>query len=540
MIKRKSVVFVLAISAASCVFAAPQLDDDLRAALQARVDTGELASVVVGIIDSGESAIHTFGKPGAVPTGQTVYEIGSVSKTFTGLLLAQAARSGAVRLEQPVAELLPGYRVPDFAGKHITLLDLATQSSGLPRLPNNMRPARMDNPYAGYRAAELQAFLAAHKLAREPGKSYEYSNLGFGLLGFALARHAGTSYDELVRTRIAAPLGMESTAVVLTPSMRARLATGHDAEGRPVANWDMDTMAGAGAIRSNAHDMVRYVQAMMTAAADSPYALARQPVRPAAGKDVRIGLGWHVNAVRGTPVVWHNGMTGGYASFAGFTADGKRGVVVLTNSAVAVDSVALAVLAPGAAPEPKQVALPADVMAAYTGRYQLAPDFVLRVRPAANGGLMTQATGQGWIPAFATARDEFFVRGAGARLSFQRDASGAVHSVVLHQHGRKMPAPKLAAAKRTTVQLDAATMEQYRGTYMLDIGLALEVTLEGGQLYGQAAGQERFPLLAAAKDELFYEDDGIEVAFRRNASGAVDHLVLRQNGGQALRGARQK
>ncbi|MGV7211534.1 serine hydrolase domain-containing protein [Oxalobacteraceae bacterium A2-2] len=327
--------------------AAPQLDPALRAALQSRVDSGELAGVVVGLIDGEDSAVYGIAKAGTpTPDARTVYEIGSLSKTFTGLLLAQAAAAGQVRLEQPVAELLPGYTVPDYQGAPITLLDLATQSSGLPRLPANLKPARMEDPYADYGVAELKAFLGGYQLPRAPGTQYEYSNLGYGLLGQALAQQAGLSYAELVRQRIAVPLGMASTGVALTPAMRERLAPGHDAQGRAAPGWNMNALAGAGALHSDTGDLLRYLRAMMAAAGkDGPMALAQQPRREA-GAAGRIALAWHVTPVRGVPVVWHNGMTGGYASFAGYTADGRRGVVVLANSAVSLDAVAVAALLP--------------------------------------------------------------------------------------------------------------------------------------------------------------------------------------------------
>jgi CubicO group peptidase (beta-lactamase class C family) len=485
---------------------------------------------MVAVIEGADSAVYGFGKAGALaPDGMTVYEIGSITKTFTGLLLAQAVKSGAARLDQPVAQLLSGYTIPDYKGQPITLLDLATQSSGLPRLPDNMWPKQMDNPYADYTAANLKAFRAGHRLARQPGSVYTYSNLGFGLLGQALSEQARKPYGDLVRDQIATPLGMGSTAVALSPSMRTRLAPGHSAAGNAVANWDMDAMAGAGSLRSDAQDMIRYLKAMMTAGPDTAYALARQPQRPAGGKGTQIGLAWQTNAVRNTPVVSHSGMTGGYASFAGFTADGKRGVVVLANTASSVDGIALAALVPGAKPEPKQAVLAPEVLAGYAGRYELKPGFILAVRPSAHG-LLIQATGQSALPAFASARDEFFVRAIDAPLNFQRDASGAVESLILYQNGQVLPGKKLAAETHTAIKLDPSMLDQYRGNYMLEVGVATAVTVDAGQLYGQAAGQERFPLSASAMDEFFYDQEGIQVSFKRDAAGKVRQLVVRQAG----------
>jgi len=430
---------IASIIAAIPAAAAPALDASARSLATQRTGSGALASIVIGIVEQGgEPAVYGFGKvDGRVPDGGTVYEIGSVTKTFTALLLAQEAAAGRLPLDEPVQHLLPGYTIPAWQGQAITLRDLATQTSGLPRLPTGFIPPDMANPYAGYGAAELQAFLRGHQLARKPGASYEYSNLGYGLLGVALAARAGQPYDTLVHERIAVPLGMQSTGVALTPAMRARLAPGHDATGKPTANWDFDTMAGAGALRSTAHDLLRYLKTLMPAAAGTPYALAIQRQRPVM-QGVDIALGWHLSGVRGTRIVWHNGQTGGYAAFAGVTADGKRAVVVLANTSAPVDDIAQAALVPGAPLPAATVALAPEVLAGYTGKYQLTPGFVLAIEPQ-RGGLQVQATGQPPFEAQAAARDEFIVAAVDARLVFRRDAAGTVDGVVLTQHGREMP-----------------------------------------------------------------------------------------------------
>ncbi|CAN7570143.1 serine hydrolase [Pseudoduganella sp. LjRoot289] len=442
MKNRTIIAAVAGVLLSGALHAAAQLDDNVRNMIAARIEKGELASVVVGIIDGKESAVYGFGvADGRAPDARTVYEIGSATKTFTALLLAQAGAAGA-KLDEPVATLLPGLTIPSYAGQPITLLDLATQSSGLPRLPGNMPMRQPDNPYADYTQEKLELFLRNHQLARRPGSAYEYSNLGFGLLGQALSAQAKLPYAALVRERITAPLGMESTAVELTADMRARLAPGHSATGQPAANWDMGALAGAGALRSDAQDLILYLKAHMQAGAGSPYARVRQAQRPAPGPDMRIGLAWHLNPVRGRPVVWHNGATGGYSSFLGFTADGQRGVVVLASTATAIDSIALASLVPGAAVEPQAIAMTAEALAGYAGRYQLAPNFILTVKPAATG-LQVQASGQPAFIAGASAPDEFFLTVVDARLSFKRSKDGAVDRLVLHQNGRAMPADKI-------------------------------------------------------------------------------------------------
>jgi CubicO group peptidase (beta-lactamase class C family) len=441
---------ILCLSGAAAL-AAPTLDAAMRERAETLVRDGKHASLVIAVIDGKDSAVYGFGRvrPGdqGVPDADTVYEIGSVTKTMTGLLLADAIVAGKAQLDQPVAELLPAYAIPALAGQKITVGQLATHFSGLPRLPANLAPANMANPYASYGEAQLRTFLASHVLARAPGAAYEYSNLAYGLLGTALATQADMSYEELLQARIFRPLGMTSSTSVTTPALRARLAPGHLADGKPAANWDFQAIAGAGAVRSSARDMIAYMQSYMRASSPAQQ-LAVQPRRVLAGEGdgdgvKKIGLAWMLDQVKGQPFAWHNGQTGGYASFAGYTLDGKRGVVVLSSTARDVDALGVGVLLPGSlsppnAPAPKEIAIAPAELAQYAGQYALAPTFVLSVRQGPDG-LLVGATGQGEAPVYASAKDTFFYKVVEAQLVFQRDAQGAITGVVLHQNGQAMP-----------------------------------------------------------------------------------------------------
>ena len=441
---------ILSLSGAAAL-AAPTLDAAMRERAETLVRDGKHASLVIAVIDGKDSAVYGFGRarPGdaGVPDADTVYEIGSVTKTMTGLLLADAVVAGKARLEQPVAELLPGYAIPAFAGQPITLGQLATQFSGLPRLPANLAPADMANPYAGYGEAQLRSFLAGHTLTRAPGAAYEYSNLAYGLLGTALATQANMSYEELLQARIFRPLGMVSTFTAGTPALRARLAPGHLADGKPAANWDFQAIAGAGAVRSSARDMIAYMQSYMRATSPAQQ-LAVRPQRLLAGEGdgdgvKKIGLAWMLDQVKGRPFAWHNGQTGGYASFAGYTLDGKRGVVVLSSTARDVDGLGVGVLLPGSlpapnGPAPKEIAIAPAELAQYAGQYALAPTFILSVRQGPDG-LLVGATGQPEVPVYAGAKDSFFYKVVEAQLVFQRDAQGVITGLVLHQNGQALP-----------------------------------------------------------------------------------------------------
>jgi CubicO group peptidase (beta-lactamase class C family) len=550
-IRNLTLLFLLT-AATSWPQPAPVLNEGARSLAAARVDAGAYPGLVIGVLQGGREEILGLGSSGdgdkRRPDGDTVFEIGSVTKTFTALLLADAIERHEVTLDQPASQLLPGYAIPSSGDRAITLLDLATHRSGLPRLPENLLPKDPANPYADYRADDLKRFLVGYRLPSVPGEHYEYSNLGFGLLGQALAARAGVDYEKLLASRITTPLGMRDTGIALSPRMAEHLASGHDSGGRPARLWDLDALQGAGAVRSTVHDLMLYTKAAMhpgTQPLAGALSLATRPQRPTDLESTRIALAWQVESRQGREIVWHNGMTGGYAAFVGFTADGERGVVVLTNIARDVGELAFAALLPEtvAQGQPKEVALSKELLAEYVGRFHLAPNFDLEVSLTTTG-LQVQATGQSALPVFASARDEFFYRVVDARLSFSRDASGKVSAVTLHQNGRDMPAPRVAneavaaPTARPEIRLDDATLQGYVGTYRLAPGFPLTVTVEAGQLYVQATAQERFPVFATARDEFFYKVVDAQLSFRRGGDATVELVVLHQNG-QDVTGRRE-
>jgi serine-type D-Ala-D-Ala carboxypeptidase/endopeptidase len=326
----------------------------VREILKDRIDNSKAVGIVVGTIGPDGRSIIAEGKiakdrPGA-PDGDTIYEIGSITKVFTSLLLADMVERGEVSLDTPVAKLLPaGVKVPERGGKQITLLDLSMQVSGLPRMPSNLRPANFSNPYAGYGPAKMYEFLSGYTLTRDIGEKYEYSNLGVGLLGHALARKAGMTYEQLLKKRILDPLGMASTTITLSAEQQKRLAPGYNALLNPAHNWDFDALAGAGAIRSTANDMLKFLAANLDLT-DTPLKAAmhrmRSVRRDTGVPDLDIMMAWHVWKKYGTEIIWHNGGTFGYRTFAGFCPAKKTGVVVLCNTFFDIDDIGRHVLEP--------------------------------------------------------------------------------------------------------------------------------------------------------------------------------------------------
>jgi CubicO group peptidase (beta-lactamase class C family) len=276
--------------------------------------------------------------------GDTLFEIASVTKVFTTLLLADMVQRGEVALDDPIAEFLPaGMKVPERGGRAITLRDLATHTSGLPRLPTNFAPRDPGNPYADYTVEKLYQFLSTYELTRDIGVQYEYSNLGMGLLGHVLARRAGTDYETLVVSRIAAPLRLNATRVSLSPQLKARLAVGHNERREPVPLWEDLTLAGAGSLFSSVNDLLAFLVASFEdeSPLTEPMAATLAARRSTGFPDMDIGLGWHVSRRNGREVIWHNGGTAGFSSYVAYVPHAQTGIVVLANSGHGVDDLAL-------------------------------------------------------------------------------------------------------------------------------------------------------------------------------------------------------
>lgn len=433
-------------------------DDEIKSILHDRIDVAKKSvGIVVGLVDDKGVRVISYGKPNKnseqTVDGDSVYEIGSVTKVFTATLLADMVERGEVSLTDPISKYLPkSVKTPTRDGKEITLLDLSTQTSGLPRLPGNFAPKDVQNPYADYSVEQMYAFLSSYALTRDIGSKYEYSNLGVGLLGHILALRAGTDYETLVRTRICEPLKMDSTHVKLTPEMQTRLAAGHNPALLPVPNWDLPTLAGAGAIRSTVNDLLKFVAANL-GLQKSPLLDAMQKAHQSRHEtgilDLEIGLNWHILKKFDTVMVWHNGGTGGYHSFIGFDPKARKGVVVLSNAANDIDDIGRHLLvgqyplAKLEAPkEHKEIKLDPKVFDAYVGDYQLAPNFVITITREADQ-LFIQATGQGKLELFAESEADFFLKAVDAQLTFVRDDKGQVTHLVLHQNKLDQPAKKI-------------------------------------------------------------------------------------------------
>jgi len=431
-------------------------DSAVQRILEERVALGRNPGIVVALLDERGPrvvATGTAAREGLALDGNTLLEIGSATKVFTSVLLADLVSKGEARLDEPVQDLLPaGARVPEKDGRKITLLDLSTHRSGLPRMPSNFTPADAGNPYADYSPAKMLEFLAGYQLPRAVGAEFEYSNLAVGLLGHALSVRSGKSYEDLLRERILAPLGMTDTGIDLPPALKARVAQGHTAAGTPTPNWDFTALAGAGAIRSTALDMLRFLAANLPGAATrlSPALQMTHEPRNEAMTGHAMALGWLIfRGHEDRPLLWHNGGTGGYRFFMGVDQGGGRAVAVFTNASVSVDDLGFHLLDarnPLTPPQPRvertAVSVAPEILGRYVGSYELTPGVILTVTMEA-GQLFVEVTGQGKTLLLAESERVFFLQEVEAQITFEVGERGTATGLVLLQGGRAVPGQRI-------------------------------------------------------------------------------------------------
>ena len=303
-----------------------------------RIDEGKQGTgAVVGLLTPQGRSFATYGRislGGPEVTPDTIFEIGSITKVFTAFLLADMVERGEVRLDDPVRKFLPAsVKVPSRSGKEITLVDLATQTSGLPRDSVKVDLDSATGAYAGYTASQLYAFVGNYRLERDPGSKYEYSNVGFGLLGHALALRAGMSYEDLLRRRIFEPLGMTSTTITVDAGQHSRRATGYNGKLLALQPFTVGVLDPTGGVNSTAADMLKFGAAMVDPNSPLKAAFARMTSvrRPSDGPRSDQVLGWGIFRLGPNELVGHSGGTLGFQTRLIVDLTRKRSVVAWIN-----------------------------------------------------------------------------------------------------------------------------------------------------------------------------------------------------------------
>lgn len=464
-----------------------------------------------------------------------VFEIGSISKVFTGILLAKATREGKLALTDTLAARLPvTFDAPEVAG--ITLRQLATHTSCLPRLPDNLGTAQASDPYAAYDDGALFSYLAHARVPKAPPCDADYSNLGFGILGVVLERAYGKPWEALVREKITGPLGMSDTAQSLSAEQQGRFAVPWDGA-KPAQPWTFRSMAGAGALRSTAADMAKLADALL-AGPGGPlgdvWALLAADAVNAGGLGGRIGLALIEQKVDGETGYGHDGGTGGYRSEIFVVPKSGRAHVILASNAAATPPAWLAAVRAESHPpaERKEIALPGAALDDYVGVYAISPQARFTIVKV-NDALRARLTGQPFVPLFASAKDEFFYRIVDAQISFRRGDDGRIAGLTLHQNGRDLPAQRTADPAPHVEFPSAAELGELAGTYDFGAyqpGATITVAVRGDVLGVQLTGQPVLPVFATGKDRFVYDVVEAALTFERDPSGKVAAVVLRQNG----------
>jgi CubicO group peptidase (beta-lactamase class C family) len=434
---------------------APTIDDrEIEKLVRYRIEKQRRAtSAVVGVLrPSGRSIIayQSMGGPDAVkPGGDTVFEIASLTKVFTALLLADAVTRGDVRLDDPLAEFVPvGVAVPEFSGQAITLADLATHTSGLPLRPNNLYAAPdAPNKYAGYTLEQLYAGLPEYRLVHAPGSQFEYSNLAFALLGHALARQAHEPFVDLLRRRITAPLGLSDTRFDDDPAAASRRAQGHDLDLRPIGTTSNGALGPAGGLRSTSNDLLQLLDLFLRGVGPDDLVQAARFMltldRPGGGDDTRMTLGWRRTVAHGETYYWSHGSSDGSRTFMGFNPARGVAVVALADAASGggLDDIAWRVLDPlepvdlKIVPRPRAIELPPAAVDRVLGTYRYAPDDEVTITRGVTGLIVTAGPGQILIQ--PQSRTRFFAKDGGdLYFEFPGAASKPADRLVLHQDGK--------------------------------------------------------------------------------------------------------
>ena len=366
---------------------AEEFTNAILAFLRQRVEVEKRdVGIVVGLVDEDGSRVVSCGKldngTDREVDSDTLFDIASITKPFTGLLLQDMIERGEMKLDDPVQKHLPvSVKMPTRHGKQITLLHLVTHTSGLPHIAENLNPKRPDNVFADYTVEELYAFLSHYHLTRDPGAKMQYSSLGAGLLGHVIALRAGSDYESLVVDRICRPLKMDSTRITLTPEMKSRFATGHNQFGEAVLSWDRATQQGGSALRSTANDLLKFLSANLGLTPSSLTLLMEKThavqLRHTLGVD--LGLAWGIaRDPLGRKIIGHSGGAPGYVTFAGFDKTRRRGVVVLSSS-FDLDVLAIGMLLLEsewqAEKRPRETKIDHQALDSCVGQYRLSADF---------------------------------------------------------------------------------------------------------------------------------------------------------------------
>ena len=575
--------FTIWLSVFSLPAAAEGFTNAIHAYLQQCVEAGKAnVGIVVGIVDEHGSSIVSCGKldngTDQEVNGDTLFDIRSMTCTFTGLLLQDMIERGEMKLDDPVAKYLPkSVKMPTRHGKEITLRHLVAETSGLESsgLLLNLDRKRADDPWADFTVEKMYAFLSGYQLTSDPGAKHAHGGVGMGLLGNVIALKAGTNYESLVVDRICRPLEMDGTRITLTPELQSRLAAGHNQLGYAIPSLDWGTRMPIGGLRSTANDLLKFVSANL--------GLTPSSLTPLMEKNM-INLGFDSP---GREIVWFNGGGYGYRSYAGFDKTRRRGVVVLSNSDAFIDAISLGNLLLETEWQsdrrPTETKISNQIYGSLAGQYRPASDAAPRkfrlwpfFRPkdstASQSGigircegdrLFAQATGSNSWPVDAflppvagellpESETHFFERLSGVPITFSRNAEGRVAGLTASYRGKSFSYEKISDQPpkvpetfkpRVAIKLDTRLLDACVGHYefapnavCIPDGMKVTIRREGDQLvwqaWGKGATRGAFDIFPESETNFFIKinNTDTQLTFIKNDKGEVTAVVHHEVG----------
>lgn len=519
----------------TCAVASNQ-EINVKTELQQLINDHKVRAAVVMYVE-GDSEVIGLEKLGEISDSKrelpdetsTVFEIGSITKVFTALLVQTLVDDDLLDWDDTIGEIFPDIEFVNEAVANVSLRELATHRSGLPRLPTNFTqtkiPGNPMDPYANYGAQDLVAFLESFG-PTELKKEYAYSNFGFALLGYIVAITLDTNYAEAMSQRVFQPLEMNNSTAFDLIEDDTELAAGYSNTAN-MGVWTFNVHAGAGVIRSTARDMYKFIVANFRES-DNAIHHAIRSIRELQYESDH-ALGWNTEKSRNdTTVFTHNGLTGGYASFLAIDPAAKSGWVILSAS---TESDRISTLGSSFY---RDMASPTSIdTAPYLGVYSLGQNQYMTVSDK-HGKLQLQVTTR---QPFMLEHDEghrFTLDALNYSAVFELGEDGEATTLKWSEPGVSIDAKrvddKYGVPIREEVSIDSELLTEYVGTYQLPFSTVATVKQIKDRLFVQVTGQPEFRVFPMSSTRFFYKALDAEIEFKKDGNGTVTGTVFRQGG----------
>lgn len=487
---------------------------------------------VIAWIDGEKTGVRGFGrlsrKGKQDVDGDTIFEIGSISKVFTTTILCRTIRDGKIKLSDTLAEVLgKEIKLTPTVAK-ITIEELATHTSGLPRMPLNHKPKTIADPYVDYGREQLFDFMANFNVNEKSKGRVEYSNLGMGLLGTVLEIVLDKKYEVLVSELVTKPLSMKATA---SNGQGANQATGHSGK-LAVSPWKFNALAGAGDLVSTANNMLMFGRACLNqddGEIGKAIGMASR-MRAKVSDEMRVGLGWHSFEKDKRQVIWHNGGTGGFSSFLGFEKSTNRMFFAVVNSngpevtPLGFHSFFPTIPLPNL---PTVVKLTDKEIAPCVGRFRLEGGLILEVAQV-DDFLTVTIPGQATFTLYPSTLNEFFLLVAAARCHFIPGKNNDIAALVWSQGGVNQRAPRVDGEDKA-VKVAVEDLKKLAGRYQLDKDNVITAIVVGDHLEARLTDQPFLKLRATSETKFTFEIVDAKLTFELGETGKAKSVTMMQN-----------